>query len=29
MMLNPKVTPIAHMGPSPHAPIVASSTARK
>jgi hypothetical protein len=29
MMLNPKVTPIAHMGPSPHAPIVAGSTAHK
>jgi hypothetical protein len=29
MMLSPKVTPIPHVGPSPHAPLVAGSTARK
>ena len=29
MMLTPKVTPIRHVGPSPHAPLVAGSTARK
>jgi len=29
MMLTPKVTPIIHMGPSPHAPLVVGSTARK
>jgi len=29
MMLNPKVTPIPHTGPSPHAPLVAGSPARK
>jgi hypothetical protein len=29
MMLNPKVTPIAHLGPSPHAPLAAGSAARR
>jgi hypothetical protein len=29
MMLTPKVTPIPHTGPSPYAPLVAGSTARK
>ena len=29
MMLTPKVTPITHMGPSPYAPLVVVSTARK
>ena len=29
MMLNPKVTPIPHLGPSPHAPLVTDATARK
>jgi hypothetical protein len=29
MMLTPKVTPIRLTGPSPHAPLVAGSTARK
>jgi hypothetical protein len=28
MMLSPKVTPIAHTGPSPHAPLAAGSTTR-
>ena len=28
MMLTPKVTPITHLGPSPHAPVVAGSTPR-
>jgi len=28
MMLTPKVTPIAHVGPSPHAPL-AGPPARK
>jgi hypothetical protein len=28
MMLTPKVTPIRHTGPSPHAPLVAGSSAR-
>jgi hypothetical protein len=28
-MLTPKVTPIRHIGPSPYAPLVAGSTARK
>jgi len=26
MMLTPKVTPIQHMGPSPHAPLPAGAT---
>jgi hypothetical protein len=26
-MLTPKVTPIRHTGPSPHAPLMAGSTA--
>jgi hypothetical protein len=29
MMLNPKVTPIRHIGPSPHAPLLAGSTVPK
>jgi hypothetical protein len=29
MMLTPKVTPIRHTGPSPHAPLMAGSTARQ
>jgi hypothetical protein len=29
MMLTPKVTPVPHMGPSPHAPLRAGATARK
>ena len=29
MMLTPKVTAIPHKGPSPHAPLLAGSTARK
>ena len=29
MMLTPKVTPIRHIGPSPHAPLLAGATARK
>jgi hypothetical protein len=28
-MLTPKVTPIRHTGPSPYAPLVPGSTARK
>jgi hypothetical protein len=29
MMLTPKVTPIRQTGPSPHAPLMAGSSARK
>jgi len=28
-MLSPKVTPVSHIGPSPHAPLVAGAPARK
>jgi hypothetical protein len=29
MMQTPKVTPITHLGPSPYAPLMTGSTARK